>query len=388
MERLDVAVIGGGIGGLTAGIAMKRLGYGVRVYERAPEILPIGGGISLWPNGVKLLDWLGIGHLLEPHAGSMSTMRYVRSDGLALATLPLDRLTEACGRRPLPVTRTDLQASLIDAFGRESLHLGAECIGVETGPDDRPVARFADGGAVTGDVLIGADGIRSVVRDYVGDGAGSLRYAGNVNWNGLVTSDERLDADDCFTIYVGEARRVGTMPMGDGRLYYFFDAPLPAGAMTEREHWRSELQVLFGHWTAPVRALLDRVDPQTMVRVDVCDLDAPERTVRGRVALLGDAAHAATPTLGQGAAQAMEDCEILSRCLKTTSIGVEDALERYERDRRQRTHAILEASRARTDLMMGADPAATEAWYEELRTRRDGRFVDQLIETAVNGPLG
>jgi FAD-dependent urate hydroxylase len=387
MHDLKIVVVGGGIGGLTAGIALTRAGYDVELYERAPEIRPIGAGISLWPNGVKVLHWLGLGRDLAQTAPTLRTLRYLAADGRLLTEIPLEPLTAAAGQRPYPLARTDIQLLLYERLGRHRVTLGAECVAVEESADG-VTAVFGDGRRATGDVLVGADGVRSVVRDHVLGRHAPPLYAGNVTWNGLVARDRDLDPGDVFTIVVGDGKRWGMMPVGRDRVYFFFDAPLPAGEIVQRGQWRAELRAHFEGWSGATQTVIDRVDEDAMARQPIHDLEPLEHFVRGRIALLGDAAHAATPTLGQGAAQAMEDGEVLSRCLLTTDLGVEDALARYERQRRDRAHAVARVARARTDLMMGKDRAATDAWYAQLERSGDGDVVDDMVRLVAAGPFG
>jgi FAD-dependent urate hydroxylase len=388
VPELKIVVVGGGIGGLTAGLALTRAGCDVELYERAPEITPIGAGISLWPNGVKVMKWLGLGEVLGALAPPLRTLRYLAPDGAPMSDISLDSLTDAAGQRPYPIARTDIQLTLLQQLGSECVTLDATCVGAEQ-DDDGVTVRFADGREARADVLVAADGVRSALREQVVGEPWPPRYAGNVNWNGLVEAREEIGPLDAFTLVVGEGKRCGFMPVSGGRFYFFFDAAMPADRVVERGGWRAELQALFGSWGDPARTLIERLDEERMVRQPIHDLDPLPRFVRGRIALLGDAAHAATPMLGQGAAQAMEDGEVLTRCLLTTDRGIAHALERYQAQRTERAHAIARASRERTQLMIATDPAATEAWYEELRRPDSGAdVVDAMTRIVVSGPFG
>lgn len=386
MRGLKIVVVGGGIGGLTAGLALTRAGYAVELYERAPEITPIGAGISLWPNGVKVMKWLGLGEALGRLAPPLRHLRYLEPDGALMSDISLAPLEDAAGQRPYPIARTDIQLALLEHLGPEHVTLDATCVGADQ-DDDGVTVRFAGGRTARADVLIAADGVRSALRDAVVGTAWPPRYAGNVNWNGLIAADAALGPLDTFTLVVGGGKRCGFMPVSDGRFYFFFDAAMAPDHVVERGGWRAELQTLFAGWGDPARTLIERLDEATMVRQPICDLDPLPSFTRGRIALLGDAAHAATPMLGQGAAQAMEDAEVLTRCLVTTDRGVAHALERYESQRAERAHAIARASRSRTELMIATDPAATEAWYQTLRRGDTGDVVDAMTRIVVAGPF-
>lgn len=387
MRNLRIVVLGGGIGGLTAAAFLGRAGYDVTLYERAPEITPIGAGISLWPNGVKVMHWLGVGDELSALAPPMRTLRYVSPRGQELKVISLTELERAAGQRVYPIARTDLQFALLRRLDPEQVILGATCVSAEQTADEVRL-HFDDGCTVKADLLVAADGVRSVVRELVTGRAWPPRYAGNVNWNGLIEFGDDLGPRDAFTLIVGDGRRCGFMPVSGGRAYFFFDAAVVNNAAVERGEWRSELEEQFAGWEGPARSLIRRFDESRMVRQPMCDLDPLPRLVAGRVALLGDAAHAATPMLGQGAAMAMEDAEILTRCLVTTDAPVPQVLERYQAQRIARVHDIGRQSRARTRLMIAADPAATSAWYEQLRQANDNDVVAAIAEIVLTGPFG
>ncbi|MEA2403120.1 MAG: FAD-dependent urate hydroxylase [Thermoleophilaceae bacterium] len=386
---LKVVIVGGGIGGLTAALALRDAGFEFELFERAPEIRPIGAGISLWPNGARIMHHFGVGPDLEPLSPEMRWLRYRSPDGQLLRDIPLDRMVELSRQRPLPLARTDLQRVLFDHVGPEHVRLERDCVDVRQDADSA-TAIFADGSEASGDLVVGADGINSVVRAHLLGRPDPPEYAGNVNWNGLIDDpDDELDSADGMTIAVGDSRRVGLMPVNDKQVYFFFDAPVPVDPV-EPDGWRAELASLYAGWGPPARTLIERFDPARMVRQPIFEVAHLDRFVRGRVLLLGDAAHGTTPTIGQGASQAMEDSVVLTRCLVEAERGIDDALERYQDLRRDRVHEVAVVSRNRTDLMMGKDPEVTQRWYDELRgdpADDDGDVVDPMTRIAASGPL-
>jgi FAD-dependent urate hydroxylase len=387
MYHLNVVIIGAGIGGLSTGIAFQQAGYTVKVFERTRELRPAGEGISLWSNGVKVLNRLGLGEKLAAIGGQMDWMEYRSHTDELLNEIDLRPMIQDVGQRPYPVSRTDLQHMLLDALGPENVELGVQCVGVEE-TETEAIAILNDGRRVSADLVIGADGVRSTVRDYVIGKTVGPRYADYVNWNGIVPMSEDLPAGNSWVIYVGEGKRASMMPIGGDRFYFFFGAPLPAGMTVEPSDRREELAQLFKGWAQPVQNLIKHLDPLATNRLEIGDLDPLDRLVRGRVALVGDSGHATTPTLGQGGCQALEDVEILTRYLLTTTISVPDALQRYAAARKDRTRDLVLKARKRTDVIYGKDPSQTDAWYQQLKQEIPSDVTDAIAKIILTGPLG
>jgi FAD-dependent urate hydroxylase len=387
MYKLKAIIVGAGMGGLTAGIAMQQAGYSVEIYDRVRELRPAGAGISLWSNGVKVLNRLGLGDKLAAIGGEMNVMQYRSHTDELLSHVDLQPLFQRVGQRPYPVARTDLQAMLLDAVGPENVRLEMNCVAVEQDAESA-TAIFDNGHRATGDLVVAADGIGSVVRSYVVGSSSKRRYAQYVNWNGLVEASPDLCPADMWVLYVGDSKRASMMPVGGNRFYYFFGAPMPAGTDVQPAYRRDELSKLFQGWPAPVQNLIQTLDPETNNRLEIGDLDPLDKLVRGRVALLGDSAHATTPTLGQGGCQAIEDAEVLTRYLVTTNISVADALQRYQDARKDRTANLVLKARKRTGMIYGYEPTTTQQWYEDLKKEPPEAVINALAKVILAGPMG
>jgi FAD-dependent urate hydroxylase len=386
MEKLHVVIIGAGMGGLTAALALLQAGFSVEIHERAPALVPVGAGVSLWSNGVKILKRLGLGEGLRAIGGSMNDMCYMSKGGATLTRFSLQPLVAAVGQRPYPVARTDLQRLLLDAVGPDRVVLGSTCVDIEQDADSA-TAIFADGRRASGDLVLGADGTHSIVRGAVLGTRAERRYVGYVNFNGLVDASPELAPPGTWITFVGDHQRASMMPVGGERLYFFFDVPQALGQTPAHPDIAAELAHHFQGWAEPVQRLIRRLDAARVARLEIFDIDPLPSLVRGRVALLGDAAHSTAPDLGQGGCQAMEDGWVLANVLLTTELGVADALTRYEAQRRERTADIILRARKRSDVTHGADPQKTLAWYEEL-AREDGTSIIRALEnTIVGGPM-
>lgn len=386
MDNLKVVIIGAGMGGLTAGIALRQAGYQVEIYDRVSELRPAGAGISLWSNGVKVLNRLGLGKEIARIGGTMDRIAYYSYQGELLTDFSLSPLIDRVGQRPYPVARTDLQKMLLDAFGLENVRLNSKCVAVEQ--DARGVtAIFEDGRQATGDVLVAAEGTHSITRSYVLGHTVERRYVGYVNWNGLVNASEDLAPLNSWVLYVGEHKRASMMPVGSDRFYFFFDVPLPKGTPSQPETYREELASFFSGWPDPVQKLVERLDPLKTNRIEIHDIEPLPNLVRGRVALLGDAGHSTAPDLGQGGCQAVEDALVLTTYLQTTNISVEDALKRYEVARKDRVADVILRARKRSEMTHGKDPEKTQQWYEQLKHEDGTDIMNAISKTILAGPL-
>ena len=384
---MKAIIIGAGIGGLCAAIALRRGGIACEVFEAVKEIKPVGAAISIWPNGVKCLNYLGMREALRAIGGPMQMMAY--QDGYSAQTLTrfsLDPLVQACGERPYPVARADLQAMLLETWGRESVQFGKRVASVEDTPDG-VTACFEDGTVAHGDLLIACDGTHSVIRQHVLGYATERRYAGYVNWNGLVDADAALAAVNQWTTFVAEGKRVSLMPVAGNRFYFFFDVPLPKGLPEDRSTLRDDLSRYFKGWAEPVQQLIARLNPETTNRVEIHDIEPFSRLVKGRIALLGDAAHSTTPDIGQGGCAAMEDAVVLAMMLHSHSLGIEDALLRYQHKRADRVKDLVLKARKRSDVTHARQPAVTAEWYAALKEETGERILNGMCETIQGGPL-
>lgn len=384
---MNVVIIGAGMGGLTTGIALKKFGHQVRIFEQTEKILPVGAAISLWSNGVKCLNYLGLTEKIAKLGGQMDDLAYV--DGLTgdvMTQFSLLPLIEEVGQRPYPVARADLQNMLMDEFGRDQIYLGKKMVSLEDKADSVEV-HFADGSSTQADLLIGADGTHSLTRTYVLGQQVQRRYAGYVNWNGLVEISEDLAPAQQWTTYVGEGKRASLMPVADGKFYFFLDVPLPAGLDNNRDDYKKLLKQYFVDWCQPVQQLIERLDPQKTNRVEIHDIEPFTQFYKGRVVILGDAAHSTTPDIGQGGCQAMEDAIYLARSLQINTLGLEDALRRYQNKRNERANELVLRARKRCDVTHMKDEAVTQAWYEELRREQGGHIMQGIISNIVGNPL-
>lgn len=384
---MEIAIIGAGMGGLTTGIALKKFGHRVTIYEQAEQILPVGAAISLWSNGVKCLNYLGLTEQVAKLGGQMNDLAYIDGlNGEVMTQFSLAPLIEEVGQRPYPVSRAELQNMLMDAFGRQDIQLGKKMMSIEDKGQHVEIG-FQDGSTVSAALLIGADGTHSMTRQYVLGKQVERRYAGYVNWNGLVEISEDLAPAQQWTTFVGEGKRASLMPVAEHRFYFFFDVPLPAGLENQRSEYKILLKQYFSGWCSQVQCLIDSIDEQKTNRVEIHDIEPFNQFYKGRVVILGDAAHSTTPDIGQGGCQAMEDAVYLARALQINTLGLEDALKRYQNKRNERANELLLRARKRCDVTHMKDEQITKDWYADLRKEQGPHIMKGIISNIVGNPL-
>lgn len=333
---MKALVIGGGIGGLAAAIALVRAGLHVTVCERAQELKEAGTALVLWPNAVKALTRLGVADAVLRSATAETRSEIRDWQGALLKRFSMTDLKRRYGAPAIFVHRSDLQAALRRGLGPARLELGKVCTHVET-DGVSATAHFADGSAETADLLVGADGFRSVARLLVDQRP--PRYAGFTAWRGLVTgAGVLLEPGVGFEAW-GVGSRFGAFETNRGDLFWFATMTAPPGGSDSPRGRKADVAERFAGWHDPVRAIIDATAPEAILRHDQYDRLPLRQMTIGRAALLGDAAHPMTPQLGQGACQALEDAVELGRAV-TTAPDVPAALRLYEQRRLDRTRRV------------------------------------------------
>lgn len=339
MSTPRVLVIGGGIGGLTAAIALNRAGIPTAVYERAPELREVGAGITIWTNALKVLRKLGVGPAVEAKSTPLRQSELRAWRGQVLSEMDLSDLNARFGAPTVGIHRADLQAALADHLGREHIILGAACVGY-TQDANGVTVRFADGREVRGEFLIGADGLNSAVRTQL-LGPQKPRYAGYTAWRGVGHIDRPEVPVGMTMIALGRGSQVGYLPIGGGRTYWFATANMSAGGSDGPVGAKAALLARFRDWYAPIPAVIEATPDAAIIRNDICDRPPVTNWTDGRVSLLGDAAHPTTPNLGQGACMAIESAWVLAECLKADRVN---GLKAYQQKRFARTAEITNRS--------------------------------------------
>ncbi|WP_406430178.1 FAD-dependent monooxygenase [Streptomyces sp. NBC_01589] len=361
-----IAVVGGGIGGLAAAGFLRRAGLTATVYEQAPEVAEVGAGLIVAPNAVRMLRRLDVmDRFLRgavPLEWGWEFRRWANGDVLSVEQLS-GRCEELYGERTYAVHRADLLATVRSAVPDEWIRLGARCTKVEQ-DSDRAVLHFADGSRSEADIVIGADGIHSAVREAVAE-PGPPEYSGLCVFRAIVPAEAApaFTLRPAQTLWIGPGRHFVHYPLAGGKAVNIF-AAAPAGEYAE-ESWTAtataeEFLAEYAGWDSRVTDLIAAADGAPM-RQALFDRAPLRQWSRGRVTLLGDAAHSMFPFFAQGAAQSIEDAAVLARCLAEGGDAPEQALARYATARIGRTTRLQEVSRARKNVNHLADGPEQQA---------------------------
>jgi 2-polyprenyl-6-methoxyphenol hydroxylase-like FAD-dependent oxidoreductase len=359
---MRVLICGAGIGGLATAAALVRAGVrDVKVFERAPELCEIGAGITLFTNAVKALGAIGARDAVLARAHEVGRMWTKSSDGETLFEHDVAELAQRHGAPSVCVHRTDLQSSLLAALPAGMVETG-RTLKTFDATDAAVRATFDDGSHEEGDVLVGADGIRSAVRRAL-LGVHQPVYAGYTAWRGIAREPDGMREEDVSLFVTGPGTQAGAMRCGVGRVYWFTATNAPAGGSDPPGGARAAALRALAGWKAEgaFARLAEGTDDAAIVRSDICELPHTERWGEGRVTLLGDAAHATTPNLGQGGGMAIEDAVVLAQSLSSGDGGdVAECLRAYEDARRARARFVVDRSHAIGVMLHWENPIAVK----------------------------
>jgi 2-polyprenyl-6-methoxyphenol hydroxylase-like FAD-dependent oxidoreductase len=337
-EIQRATVIGAGIGGLAAGIALRRAGLEVTIHEAAEEIRPLGAGLSIWPNGIRALRALGLDALVDDEGVPRVSGALRRADGSILAEFGAETIANRWGEPLVGLHRRDLHEGLLAAFGDEGLHLDSRLIDIE---DD--ILRFADGDEERPDLAVGADGLRSVARSALFT-VEEPRDSDIVAFRGISPAPAEVPAGEWW----GEESVAGLLPLRGGLVYWYVAHRVAEGAPNPEP---SELEKRVAEFAAPLREIVAATPAAEVLLHRLCDRPPLRGWSSGKTTLLGDAAHPMLPFLGQGACSALEDAVALGVAVAGAG-DVSAVLAAYEESRVRRTAKLVHGSRRAASLVL------------------------------------
>jgi 2-polyprenyl-6-methoxyphenol hydroxylase-like FAD-dependent oxidoreductase len=352
-------IIGAGIGGLTTARALGRAGFEVKVFEKATSLeqVQVGGAIHVWHNGMRGLQQLELGDEVAALGGPSAFVKTAEMRnwrGRLLTTWSPGETERKLGAPTVGVIRPELHRVLASGVPADTLRLGRECVGF-TQNGVGVEAHFADGGTETGDVLIGADGLRSTVRGAV-LGDQPLRFGRYASWQALCDVRDDVTPEGLFWIVWGPGARFLFYRVGPDRLYWEGIFATAAGGSDPPGQRRRAVAARFAGWTSPIPEIIAATDEAAISRHDVYDRPPVKRWGDGRVTLLGDAAHPMTNAAGQGANTTIEDAVVLGRRL--AGADPVNGLRAYEQERIARTTRIANLAWRLTSFSRWSSPVA------------------------------
>ena len=371
-------IVGAGIGGLAAGLALKQAGWGVRIFERAANPRELGFAVLLAPNAIAALGELGVAAPVVAAGATPTSAEVRRPDGRVLRRIDVSDSRRAIGGVPVVALRTVLHGTLLEAVGRDTLTLGAEVTSVSAA-GNHPAITLASGETVTADLVVGADGVNSAIRRSVHPNEAPPRPSGLRALRGVVSGTNHHLGSLAGLLYIGRGLESAVVKAGADVVYFYVSlrddlvasVPRDPGSMLRRAF--ELLDAGFSAVAGPARANDMRVD-------DLFDRDPLPYWGTHQVTLLGDAAHPLLPHTGQGAAQALEDAVALGRVLAHER-HIPDALRHYERVRAKRTTALLYQGRRYAGAMRTTNPLL--CWARDTAIRLVPRWM--VVSSFVMG---
>lgn len=338
---MEIAIIGGGIGGLCAAVTLQKQGYSVQVYEASSSFQPVGAGIGIGSNAMQALVEIGVGEQVFANGNVLHTQVFQNAKGKTLNTIDFGALKKRFGQENITIHRADLHRTFLEALKPNTIQYYKKCVNVEQN-EDHITAYFEDGTEVSSDLLIAADGIHSPIRKKLIPGS-EPRYAGYTCWRGITENKGRVDEFTSTELW-SPACRFGMAPMKNGQVYWFACINAREKDSFYQNLEQREITNLFKDFPQVVPEIISDTKVDQILHHDILDIKALRQFVFGRVVLLGDAAHATTPNMGQGAGQAIEDAIVLGNSFKKFE-DLAQALAFYEEKRVARTAKVIKLSR-------------------------------------------
>ena len=348
---MKYTILGAGIAGLSTAIALRKIGIQAQVFEAAPEIKPLGAGLLLAANAVKAYQRLGIAEKVVGYGRLLPSFAILDQAGRAITQADAAAISQKFGLHNFAIHRADLHAALLSELDAAYLVTGKRAVRFEQNETNITI-QFQDGTSATTDCLIVADGIHSAVRHQLLPDA-APRYAGYTCWRAVIDAGE-LEWSAASETW-GTNGRFGIVPMSGNRIYWFACINAPANDADMRRYTVADLQRHFGDYHAPIAQILAKTRDEDLLWNDIIDLKPLQNFAFGKVVLIGDAAHATTPNMGQGACQAIEDAVVLADEL-TRNEKPEVAFRAFEQRRLKRTHYIVNNSRTLGRLAQISNP--------------------------------
>lgn len=338
---MQIAIVGGGIGGLAAAIGLHTIGINAHVYERSETFTPLGAGIGIGSNVMLALQKLGVSENIANLGTPLHEQHFLNEDFQVMNTIDFTLLKKRFGEENITIERADLHQTLFDAIDPTYVHFNKRVLTFEQ-TEENVTLTFTDGTVNVADYVIAADGLRSIFRQTLLPSS-VPRYAGYTCWRGITKNKDDVSLHISSEAW-SKKGRFGWAPLHNGDVYWF-------ACVNAREHDpyyrkldKADVAKHFAHFSPTVERLISETDDDSFLHHDIYDIKPLRSFVYDRICLLGDAAHATTPNMGQGAGQSIEDAYELMRAITNTST-IADALKLYDHKRVKKTKKVINLSR-------------------------------------------
>ena len=366
---MKIAILGGGVAGVSSAIALKQKGFDVSIYERHESTSNIGAGIVVWPNAAYVLEQLGVLREIEAVSGHPTRMRRLSSTNEELGAIDIEKINNHMGYSSLSILRSDFQNILISKLGSigVAIQYAHAVTNIETENPGQAEVHFQDGSKITADVIIGADGrMASYARQYV-HGDNAPVYQGFINWIGVYESEQESFEEIAVADYWGVGERFGIVPVTKHKGYWAGGVACADIGPRNQAEYKAELSSIFSDWPQSVQMMINHTPVERINKLYVHDHDPIQTWHKHNLIVIGDAAHAPLPTSGQGACQALEDAWHLTNCLNDNPHDLQKAFGKFTEIRFEKTVAIIMAARGFAASLFNRDEKFCMARNENSR---------------------
>lgn len=355
---MNICILGGGVGGLSTAIALKQKGFNVEIYERHSKLSEIGAGIVCWPNACFILEKLGVINEIADVSGKLKAMNRFTNQGEAIGSLDITELNQLMGYSSYSIFRKDLMKILSQKVRslKIPVHYQHNATRIQDIENSKTAVHFTDQQTVQADIVIGADGrMNSCARTFV-HGNNTPIFQELINWIGIFETDEELFPELAVADYWGVGTRFGIVPVSKNRAYWAGGVVAKEKEPLNADLYVKELTSLFDLWPDPIPRMIRETPPSQINKVYLHDHEPITTWHRNNVILLGDCVHAALPTSGQGACQALEDAWHLSNCLAEHSDNIQQAFKQFTQVRLTKTTNVTASGRQIASSIFNTNP--------------------------------